>query len=669
MADPSKWDPDPQRQAAFMDEFKNKTSSELAAIHNRLTWLMIPMFFILLVVLGLTLLTWMKVSEIEIQVKGIEKAIDDAHKAKSKPVSTQPLIVLENGLGSDERAVFYHLAEGSEVYPLTWMHALETTNGKLFLDDVERLGFLPDPDNKDGLPVGLTSGVTIGLEPLGPMVGLNCAACHVGELHYQGKRVRVDGAPNLLNTREFFKTLIDAAQSTATDPAKLIAFLGRVKEREEKNAGNDPSKVRVFARKLLVKIAQKEEAALRAVLQPTVEKFIQRELASDPLDLKALLMAGEKDEEKFRARIVKDLNLDGVAGMADKIPLLKDLTDEVEKNSTITRALTDFFMSIRLLRARAEFLKKLGPVGENPRTNWGPGRVDAFGSARTFLFDPNSEPINPVSYPPLFGIGAHDWFHYDNNTTTFLERNFGQALGVGALYAKDDKTGAIYSTLQAQNLVRLEWLANKLSAPQWPVEVFGKIDAERAKRGEKLYTKYCAACHDGSKDNPRFARLYDLDDIKTDPGRATSFAAPLPGDKPFPKAIQDLLFELKTKLIADFPPDEKAKLEKQPVQWVGPAKYAARSLKGSWATPPYLHNGSVPTMDDLLKPAKDRPPTFYLGSHEYDVAKLGYVSDERTTLFDTKTAGNKNDGHEGERYGTTISPDERKDLLEYLKTQ
>ncbi len=669
MPDPSKWDADPQRQAAFMDEFKNATRSELAAIHNRLTWLLIPTFFILLVVLGLTLLTWMKVSELEGQVKSVEKALDDANKVKSKPVAVQPVLFLENGLTTAQRAEFYHLAEGSEVFPLTWMQALETMNGKLFLDDVERLGFLADPDNKDGLPVGLTSGVTIGLEPLGPMVGLNCAACHVGELHYQGKRVRIDGAPNLLNTREFFKSLIDSAQSTATDPAKLIAFLGRVKEREEKSAGIEPSKARSFARKLLVKVAQKEEAALKAVLQPTIDKFIKQELTSAPLDLNALLTDGEKDEEKFRAKIVKDLDLDGVADLAKKIPLLSDLADDVEKNSALTRTLQDVFISIRLLRARAEFLKKLGPVGENPRTDWGPGRVDAFGSARTFLFDPNSVPINPVSYPPLFGINTHDWFHYDNNTTTFLERNFGQALGLGALYAKDAKTGAIYSTLQPKNLLRLEALAGQLSAPKWPVEVFGKIDQESAKRGEKLYAKYCAACHDPSKDNPKFARLYDLDDIKTDPDRATSFAAPLPGNLPFPKAIQDLLFALKEKEIANFPPDEKAKLEKQSHEWQGPAKYAARSLKGSWATAPYLHNGSVPTMDDLLKPAKDRTPTFYIGSHEYDVDKLGYVSDDKTTLFDTKADGNRNDGHEGERYGTTISPDERKDLLEYLKTQ
>ena len=86
----------------------------------------------------------------------------------------------------------------------------------------------------------MTSGVTRGLEPLGPMSGLTCAACHVGELHYQGKRVRIDGAPNLLNTREFFITLIGSAVDTAKDPARLIAFVAKVHELEEKKNKTPP---------------------------------------------------------------------------------------------------------------------------------------------------------------------------------------------------------------------------------------------------------------------------------------------------------------------------------------------------------------------------------------------------------------------------------------------
>ncbi len=671
MSTQPRWSSDPDKQGDFLDDFKKATAAELASIKARQRWFL-PLLLIAAAILGFAWIAWFKSNDFQAdtdeRLKRIEKSIADLARAQEARQAAAELranlLYLDNGLTSKERADFYHLAEGSEVFPLTWLKALETDNGKLFLNDVERLGFLPDPDNKDGLPVGLTSGVTIGLEPLGPMVGLNCAACHVGEIHYKGKRVRIDGAPNLLNTREFFKALIDSALGTAKDPVKLLAFLGRVHDQEEKAAGATPSTSRSLARRLLVRVVQREEDAFKAVLKPVIEKLIKKEFEGDNFDLKATLKEGVQDAKTFREKIVQSHVVEDIASLLGKSKLLKALANEAEQHSALAHTLHDIYISIRLLRARAVFLEKLGPVGENPRTNWGAGRVDAFGSARTFLFDAKYEPINPVSYPPIFELGTHDWFHYDNNTTTFLERNFGQALGVGAVY--DPKT--LNSTLQPQNLIKLESLARKLSAPKWPEEVLGKIDSERAGRGAKLYAKYCAECHDAPKDGPAFVRLFELDDIKTDPARALMFAEKLPDGTLFPDAIRATLFKLKTKEIASFDPAEKAAIEKQPVEWRGPAKYSARTLKGSWSTAPYLHNGSVPTMDDLLKPAKDRPTKFYVGSHEYDVEKIGFRSDDRMSPFDTTIQGNSNSGHEGDRYGTNMSAEQRKDLLEYLKT-
>src|SRR5262249_27143448 len=206
-----------------------------------------------------------------------------------------------------------------------------------------------------------------------------------------------------------------------------------------------------------------------------------------------------------------------------------------------------FYIKLRLLRARAEFLKKLGMVGEDTETEiWGPGRVDAFGSARAFLFQDGYRPLTPVSYPPIFELKTHDWFHYDNNTTTFLERNFGQALGVGAVWAPEAKA---YS-LQPKNLRRLEALAHKLTAPKWPEKVFGKIAQASATRGEKLYGQTCAACHDAAQ-NAKFDKLADLGDIGTEPRRATTFAENLPPrDVPFPDAIRTTLAEIKQVALA-----------------------------------------------------------------------------------------------------------------------
>jgi hypothetical protein len=101
--------------------------------------------------------------------------------------------------------------------------------------------------------------------------------------------------------------------------------------------------------------------------------------------------------------------------------------------------------------------------------------------------------------------------------------------------------------------------------------------------------------------------------------------------------------------------------------------YEARVLYGIWAAAPYLHNGSVPTLEDLLKPASERPKSFKVGP-EYDPIKVGLAADQTAFDYtfvttgcegDQRISGNSNCGHE---FGTTLTPDQKRALLEYLKT-
>ena len=103
-----------------------------------------------------------------------------------------------------------------------------------------------------------------------------------------------------------------------------------------------------------------------------------------------------------------------------------------------------------------------------------------------------------------------------------------------------------------------------------------------------------------------------------------------------------------------------------PVQLV----YKARPLNGIWATAPYLHNGSVRTLRQLLLASDTRQTTFRVGSREYDPKDVGFV-DDGAYLFDTRLPGNSNRGHEGPEYGTAelqADPEMLEALLEYLKT-
>ena len=93
--------------------------------------------------------------------------------------------------------------------------------------------------------------------------------------------------------------------------------------------------------------------------------------------------------------------------------------------------------------------------------------------------------------------------------------------------------------------------------------------------------------------------------------------------------------------------------------------YKAGPLWGIWATAPYLHNGSVPNLYNLLLPADQRVKKFWLGSREFDLVNVGFDYTTGTFELDTTIKGNSNSGH---RYGTQMTDEERRLLLEYLKT-
>ncbi len=98
--------------------------------------------------------------------------------------------------------------------------------------------------------------------------------------------------------------------------------------------------------------------------------------------------------------------------------------------------------------------------------------------------------------------------------------------------------------------------------------------------------------------------------------------------------------------------------------------YVAKPLVGVWLLGPYLHNGSVPTLRDLLSPPEQRPRVFYRGYDVVDTENIGFISTgplaaTRGFRIDTVQRGNGNAGHE---YGTGLSEPDKRALLEYLKT-
>ena len=139
-------------------------------------------------------------------------------------------------------------------------------------------------------------------------------------------------------------------------------------------------------------------------------------------------------------------------------------------------------------------------------TDEGYGRLDAFGIGRDELFGAigaNSLPADgPVSIPHIWGLEYTGWLQWGSNTNSVMERNIGQALGVGALF--DAKT--FESTVRLENLHQLESLAYKITPPKWP-DTFPPIDSARAERGRGLYYQNCAGCHETFKTDGKMPQL------------------------------------------------------------------------------------------------------------------------------------------------------------------
>jgi hypothetical protein len=452
----------------------------------------------------------------------------------------------------------------------------------------------------------------VGIE----IVGFNCAACHVGELTYRGKRVRVDGAPALIDLQGYQVEFKESLDSTLKNPRKLLALI--VAMEKPQNLADTPS----------------GEGAAQYASEPEVQS------------------AGN-----VPAVPNADYGFHSVpSAVADAAP-------PPPRKTFRERLKAD----IAFLKARLAHIQngKLLVDGTEP----GPGRVDAFGAARNLLFPQYAVKMqSPVSFPFIWSVPDNigrkpdefQWIHYDGNTNSILERNIGQALGMGAVF--DPKT--YESTLRIGNLHQLEVLTHKLQSPKWPAEVLDTIDEAKARQGEQIFNQKCAECHQD--------RMFPQMQIGTDPNRANSFGQPV-GKIPFPQAIAPVLTGLKKRAFEDdgIGPAAQAGMDANPVIWRATGQYLARPLNGIWATGPYLHNASVPTLYDLLHP-EQRPAKFAVGNREFDPVKIGYRGDLNVQgpniwTFDTSQPGNSNIGHSGDAFGTTLPEDQKAALLEYLK--
>ena len=321
--------------------------------------------------------------------------------------------------------------------------------------------------------------------------------------------------------------------------------------------------------------------------------------------------------------------------------------------SPIDEFLYRYVLIPRTVAATLEIKGYMGPLMNGQVGRWGPGRVDTFNPYKALQFHWDLDNLPPAQltassdYPSLWNQKPRgDNFmelHWDGNNPSLDERNLSASLGAGVTPV----------TLDRAALHRVADWAKTLPVPAYPLP----IDEARAARGAQVYAQYCTDCHGDHRFRAgvidpatmtRLGKVEPWESVGTDRQRLDSYT---------------LTFSQNQYMLY---PDSKERFR----HFRKTNGYANQPLDGIWLKAPYLHNGSVPTIRDLLEPPENRPVTYYRGNDLLDQQKLGFVStvasenDKPYFVYDTRRLGNSNAGH---LWGTQLPPEDKDAIVEYMK--
>jgi len=365
---------------------------------------------------------------------------------------------------------------------------------------------------------------------------------------------------------------------------------------------------------------------------------------------------------KFLTSIPSSQKFTGLR-MMDQIRAMQDDPHRVADKPDLINRLIFQYAAVHLMREQLVILgDRLAFIDTS---TWGPGRVDTFNAPKALLNFPMDkdkadpkELIGNVDFPSVWNQKPREGMqlHWDGNNTSVHERNLSAAFG----------TGAYPPNLDTPRVLRM---ASYLETAQPPPYRYG-VDRGLAAQGAPLYATYCAGCH-GTREPPfrlnppgphGVGTVVPIDAIGTDRSRLDSYTWQL-------AVNQSTLYAGYEK--------EWGFDEPYPQRFHHFRKtngYANSPLDGIWLRAPYLHNGSVPNLRELLEPAAARTTFFYRGNDVYDRENVGFVSNlaeqdgHRFFPFDTAQPGNGNLGHAGPAYGTNLPAAQKRAMLEYLKT-
>ena len=627
-------------------------------------------------------------------------------------------VYLDQGWSAADSLWFYNTTQGSNLLPYDFFLVLEQPGSStLFRTDenIDRYGYLPQRQtvsNPDGLPAGMVRDDYQGQA----YMGFTCAACHTTQINYRGSGIRIDGGPAHSDMETFMIDLAAALYATLEDTEKRDRFVTNVLQRGHYHNTDD-----ILAD--LKKYAQRIKTYTiintpRDTQRPLTRYGYARLDAFGRIYNRVLehIMSAQQMRELLAELLSPDELAQVMIGI-ESVLSSSDRDHLIERTQTYLTGKQSIQLRNKIYNPADAPVSYpfLWDVPQHDYIQWN-GRVDNSG-------------LGPMARNAgqLIGVfGTLDWQEKDGFTLASVLG--GQGFG--------SKHIDFQSSIDIRNLRRVENHLRKLKSPQWPGHILPEIDKTRMTRGAELFSRYCAVCHTQidrtDPDRRVVAKMIAVSSVGTDSKMAqnaiafTGYSGILRNQYVSvstgnillqQQAPAVALLTAATRNVVTTPDRDKWLVrrwlersfdfaytffdnEVQPslkngnympdttVQpFASAMAYKARPLNGIWATAPYLHNGSIPSLYDLLLPKRKpddpaegeyRPDEFMVGSREFDPDKVGFKSTGYDGfLFRTSIWGNHNSGHEYAS-GRTQLPDgtllpaltkeQRLDLLEYLKS-
>ena len=541
--------------------------------------------------------------------------------------NVEPRVAELNQGWSKQEVQFYNYAsEGTNLAPLEFVLNLPDPKipGSKFIDKLSsEYGFIPGKKS-DLNPYQLPVGFAIDERPVQfndrPYLGVTCAACHTRQLTYRKTdKFRSDsrwilpiiGGPSLIDFPRFQQDLYDSFTTLL----------------------NDDTLMRTFAAGVLQKTPESEDLDS---LRDEIREFTGPVVVTRAIIDKMRVPSADFGPGNLNALTQGNYNNVGLVGWMVQKGLIK-------------------------------------PSGDNPL------RIQLEGA---------------VNYPPMWFAPRDTWAQWFAEIHHPGTRNWIQSVSTSPVrppkMIEALKKKAILASIDFDNIEEIQESLERLRTPKWPEHALGQLNQELIAQGKVLFEENCAQCHIRAYEPPnslgiKFKKRLAFD-VGTDPIAYQQFNENVDKRAAGLVDISNKMLKLREEQLKKKFGEEVAanyikhdsrgrpnKFEVAEEYYSGSAKdtweksgavYWAPPMEGIFASSPYFHNGSIPTLWDLLSTPEQRPTTFQTGGNEFDPEHVGLKS-EGSFLYNTKEEGKGNSGH---LFGTKLPPDQKVALLEYLKS-